>query len=187
MSPLSTYNLFICLIHICSIYTTSEIYSFISKWHLLLQHFSCGNTTQGNPSLLHRFLFSVVSYHPPVPRFNIPHSLLPNHNVLCITIPLVISEMEKVNFLLSMYHPFWTCVPTTSPSSFYYVNYIIHHTTDIIQKCFWFITPNFHSWDQKLTAAVLLNISESSLVISQHLLSYVRIHSRSASYILHLV
>lgn len=85
------------------------------QWHLLLQQFFCGNTTQGNPWLLHRFLFSVVSYHPPILRFNISHSLLPNHNALHIPIPLTISEREKVNFLLSMYHMFWTCVPTTSP------------------------------------------------------------------------
>jgi len=38
-----------------------------------------------------------------------------------------------------------------------------------------------------LSEAVVLNIFESTLVNSQHLLQYVRIHCRSASYILHLV
>jgi hypothetical protein len=122
------------------------------KWHLLLQHFSCGNTTQGYPWLFHRFLFNVVSFHPPVPRFNIPHSLLPNHNVLRILIPLVIHEMEKVNFLLSMYHLFWTCVPTTSPfqvllpelyhSSYNWYNtkmFLIYHTQ------FSFVVPQIDS------------------------------------------
>lgn len=119
LSPLSTYNLFIRFIDICSIYTTSAFCNFIGNVicsydnsSLILQSrasIDLLNDTHPQVPIQCSFLSSTTSKN-----LHMSFSAVPPPHVLGILVPLIISKIEKVNFLLSIYQQSWRGIWITS-------------------------------------------------------------------------